>query len=318
MKRQVITVNKKHDGYRLDVTIAESGLDLSRRKIRSIIDVGGVYVNKKRVRIASRTVHEGDRIELDYDLQKITSFKRPTFKLTEADILFEDEHVLVLNKPAGLPTQATREQSVMHVIPLLKKLFEELNRPKIDFALVHRLDMETSGALIVAKNAEAADYIGDQFRQHTVEKVYHAIASGVAKEKKFKVECQLSAIQPKIGIVKVVNRSGKSSLTHFKVECSNAALKLHLISCAPVTGRTHQIRVHLDHVGLPIVGDKKYGRNKVKLSDELAALASTHQFLHAHTITFSPASGEASVSVSAPYPEDMVSFLKLAKLAPSA
>ncbi len=314
MKRQVITVSKKHDGYRLDVTISESGLDLSRRKIRSIIDVGGVYVNKKRVRIASRTVHEGDRIELDYDLQKITSFKRPTFKLTEADILFENEHALVVNKPAGLPTQATREQSVMHVIPLLKKFFEELERPATDFTLVHRLDMETSGALIVAKNAVAAQFIGDQFRNHTIEKEYHAIAAGVAKAKTFKVECQLSAIQPKIGIVKVVTRGGKSSLTHFKIEASNPALKLHLISCSPVTGRTHQIRVHLEHVGLPIVGDKKYGRNKVKLPDELAALASTHQFLHARAISFCPASDAASVSVSAPYPEDMVAFLKASKL----
>ncbi len=300
MERHSIQVSYRLNGMRLDAAISESIPGLSRRRAKAIVDMGGAYVNKKRVRIASKTVGKGDRIDVEYNERLFEPGKKEALSLKPEDILYFENDIIIINKPAGL-----------HVIPLLDKLLGEMGHKKMDLQLVHRLDKDTTGALVIATNKDTMTFLTDQFRQHTIQKTYHAIAWGVV-EKPFEIKCMLSAIQPNTGKVKVVKSGGKSSQTFFEVIKAYPGLRVSLVTCRPITGRSHQIRVHLDEAGHPIVGDKVYGEGKRhKLNDELLQAAS-HQLLHAASIRFQPTKDAAPVEVTAPYPESFASFLRLA------
>jgi RluA family pseudouridine synthase len=311
MERHSIQVSYRLNGMRLDAAISESIPGVSRRRAKAIVDMGGAYVNKKRVRIASKTVGKGDRIDVEYNEKLFEPGKKEAMSLKPEDILYFENDIIIINKPAGLPSQATRDQAVLHVIPLLEKLLSEMGHNKMDLQLVHRLDKDTTGALVIATNKDTMTFLTDQFRQHTIQKTYHALAWGVV-EKAFEIKCMLSAIQPNTGNVKVVRSGGKSSQTFFEVLKTWPTLQVSLIHCRPITGRSHQIRVHLDEAGHPIIGDKVYGEGKRhKLPDELMQVA-THQLLHAHTIRFQPAKDADTVEVTAPYPASFADFLRLA------
>ena len=317
MKRFKFKVAASDDGARLDQFLAQSGLELSKRKIRQVIDVGGVYQNRKRVRVASRTVRTGDVLEVEFDLARLSKIRANTFELTDDDILYEDDGIIVINKPPGLPTQATRDQSIVHVETCLKAWFKSSPGRVMPsrLILVHRLDKETSGALIVAKNENIATWLTDQFRERDVGKNYEAISFGVPPEKKFIQRCYLSPIDKRTGQVEPVKSGGKSSETSFELISKSAVAPVSFIRCLPKTGRSHQIRVHLDMFGLSIVGDKKYYKGRKQISDELATLAAEHHFLHAAEIAFSPAPGKDPIIVKAKRPKNFSAFLESAGLA---
>jgi RluA family pseudouridine synthase len=311
MERHSIQVSYRLNGMRLDAAISDSIPGLSRRRAKAIVDMGGAYVNKKRVRIASKTVGKGDRIDLEYNEKLFEPGKKEALILKPEDILYFENNIIIINKPSGLPSQATRDQAVLHVIPLLEKLLGEMGHEKMDLQLVHRLDKDTTGALVIATNKATMTFLTDQFRQHTIEKTYHALTWGVI-EKTFEIRCMLSSIQPNTGKVKVVKSGGKSSQTFFEVMKTYPSLRVSLVNCRPITGRSHQIRVHLDEAAFPIIGDKVYGEGKRHtLPDELMQVA-THQLLHAYSIRFQPTKDAAPFEVTAPYPESFASFLRLA------
>lgn len=297
---------------RLDQFLAKSGLEISKRKIRQVIDVGGVYQNRKRVRVASRPVHANDVLEVEFDLARLSKLRANNFEFSENDILFEDEGLIVVNKPPGLPTQATRDQSVLHVETCLRTLLSKRpSRPAPSrLILVHRLDKETSGALIVAKNENVATWLTEQFRERDVGKVYEAICYGIPAEKKFLQRCFLSPIDKRTGQVTPVRAGGKSSETGFELLATAPQLKVSLIRCLPKTGRSHQIRVHLDMLGYSIVGDKKYYQGRRPLPEHLAAIAADHHFLHAAEIAFIPAPGAVPATIRAPRPANFTAFLE--------
>ncbi len=303
MQSQRLTVPRQLDDYRLDIALVNMNLGLSRRKIREIIDVGGVYVNDKRIRIASRKVQAGNNIRLEYDLESIKKIKRQSFELTDAQIIFDGEQYAIINKPPGLASQATRDQSIEHVVPVLEKFYKKRDGSKQKLILVHRLDKETSGLLIVAKDEKTATYFTDCFKQNTIKKEYHALVRGIPEQPTFEESCFLSSIQPKSGLVKKVRAGGKHSHTKFRLLHKNDAEGVSLMACYPTTGRSHQIRVHLALHNLPILGDKKYfGQHKAKISDELYQLSSEHHFLHAYKLCFVDPQTEKGVEYTAEYP----------------
>jgi len=311
MKRIEVKVNPALDSVRLDIALVKADVGLSRRKIRAVIDIGGAYINRKRVRVASRKVFEGDVIVLEYSASVLQKVKAQKFQFTDKDIIYEDEGVVAINKPPGLPSQATKDQSVQHVLPILKNWYLSEKRTAPELILVHRLDKETSGVLLIAKNKEVATWLTNQFKDREVKKEYLAICRGVPAKKDFKEECYLSAIKPKLGIVSKVRSGGKPSLTEFSCLNANSKMKLSLIQCRPHTGRSHQIRVHLDLCDLPILGDKRYGANKsIKLPDAIVSLAQDHHFLHANTLVFSPSSQKKEVAVSANLPPNFETAMK--------
>jgi 23S rRNA pseudouridine1911/1915/1917 synthase len=308
--RKEFVVEPAKSGARIDQFLAEKLPDLSRRKVRQILDVGGCYVNNKRMHIASRQVRGGDKVRVEFSLEGLSKSRRKTFTLESADILYDAHHVIAINKPPGLPSQATRDQDVMHAEVCVREWLKARDRGGEKLILVHRLDKETSGVLLFATNANTATWITDQFRQRSLSKTYWALTRGLSKRPRFEVECYLSEIDKRTGMVAAVKSGGKPSKTSFEVRAANGDSAISWIVCHPETGRSHQIRVHLEISGLPIVGDKRYGQNTgPRLSDDLAAVASKHHMLHARELEFTPAPGVDPVKVVAEPPPDFMELL---------
>ena len=179
MDKYEFTVTKDLDGLRVDIAASKAEVGLSRRKAKQIIDLGGCYINRKRVRIASKLVHVGDSISFEYHEASVSKIKSSNIEITDADILFEDETVIAINKPAGVPSQATRTQAVFHVVALLEKYLKNRDSKVGRLDLVHRLDKETTGVLLIAKGKANFTFYSNLFRDRKVTKVYHAITYGL-------------------------------------------------------------------------------------------------------------------------------------------
>jgi 23S rRNA-/tRNA-specific pseudouridylate synthase len=148
-----------------------------------------------------------------------------------------------------------------------------------------------------------------------VRKTYLALCYGIAKSKSFTERAYLSEIDKKSGDVKVVRSGGRTAVTHFRVLSESKELGVSLVACYPETGRSHQIRVHLQLNGLPIIGDKRYaGPSKRPLPPELAELSSLHHFLHAYSLQFAPTAGDKQVVVKAPIPPRFIGFINASGL----
>ena len=311
MKTYLYKVESPDSGKRLDIYLLEKIGEISRRKIRSIIDVGGVYVNKKRVRVASRAVTVGDAVRVEYNEVALKKVKTESFEFRDDDLLFNSYDTFALNKPPGLPSQATKDQSIMHVVPLLEKYLKSKQGRHKQLILVHRLDKETSGLILVAEGSKQATWLTDQFRERKVKKTYLAVCHGIPKWTAMTEKSALSEIDKKSGQVRAVRSGGRSALTHFRVAAVNENLKISLIECSPETGRSHQIRVHLEINGHPILGDKRYGSQsqKSELPEHLLAMTGYHHFLHAAKLEFLPEAGMKPIHLSASPPERMQLFI---------
>lgn len=296
-------------GTRLDQFIALQGIDLSKRKIKEVIDAGGVYINRKRARIASRPVNAGDMIEMQFNLENLKRLKQKEFELSDSEVLYNEKNIIAVNKPPGLPAQATRDQSVIHLEAAVKKYLQRSDSGGKNIFLVHRLDKETSGVILLARNQNQMTFLTDQFRSRTVKKEYLALCRGIPEKKRFEVDCFLSPIDKRTGNVRVVTAGGKPSFTKFEVLTADKTNNVSLIRCFPETGRSHQIRVHLASVGLPIIGDKRYHSQRSRMPPELESLSAIHHFLHARRLTFIPSPDETAVTLTAELPTNFKEFL---------
>jgi len=225
--------------------------------------------------------------------------------------LYEDDDILVLNKPAGLLTIPDRFQARL---PNLRDILKE--EYGIIF-VVHRLDRETSGAIIFAKHAEAHKLLNDQFEHHTVKKIYHAVVSGIVSQDEMAIDIPLAPDPVKKGLVRPSAR-GKEALTTIRVmERYRIAT---LLECNLHTGRQHQIRVHCAAVGYPLLIDEFYGNagefmlssikkkyNLAKHTDEKPIIQ--RLTLHAFSLTFMHPVTEEEISIVAPYPKDFRALL---------
>jgi RluA family pseudouridine synthase len=322
MKTFHIKVDPAMDGMRLDVALVTADLGLSRRRIRAIIDAGGVYINRHRIRIASRTVQRGDDVRVEYSEQGLKTLKSARLEFKAEDIIYDDLGIVAVNKPPGMPAQATKDQSIMHVAACMTAFDKDHGRPRRSYVLVHRLDKETTGIMLLATDNKRATWLTDLFRDRKIAKTYYAICRGIPKENEFTVRCHLSDIDKRTGDVRPVHSGGRLAITHFKVLKINERLRYSLLECSPETGRSHQIRVHLDMSGLPIIGDKRYGvkshgdalstssQEETKRA-ELTELTMVHHFLHARRLRFVPAENRGELSLEAPFPERMAAFMKL-------
>ena len=312
---EVVISNSQHE-MRLDLALVDVDIGMSRRKIREVIDVGGCYVNKKRMRIASRKVYQGDKVRLEFSLEGLKQAKKQDFEFKAEDILYEDRFMVAVNKPPGLVSQATRTQSLVHVEAVLKNYYKKLGGKIPALTLVHRLDKETSGVILLAKDNKTANTLMERFRSREMQKTYWAAVKGILSKKKFKLKCQLSAINKLSGMVSVLASGGKTSETSFNQISANDEAQISLIECFPKTGRSHQIRVHLDHLGLPIIGDKRYGNTQKleRISPEALTKTTSHHLLHARQIVIPNIDQGKSISITAPLPPIFEDFLKMTDL----
>lgn len=243
------TVTAEQAGMRLDDGAALLFGTLSKTRLRGIIDLGGCTVNGTMVRVASRALREGDEIVLG--VMEPGRFRELVY--TAETVLYEDRDVVGVCKPAGFNSQRTPYQlkgTVEYAVGVYLKLAASGEPVRI----VHRLDRGTSGVMLFPKHRAAAALLSQQLKEGRVEKRYLALVSGTPAEQEWLVDQPIA----KIGSARYgVARPGKEAQTGFRVVASGDGAAL--VEARPFTGRTHQIRVHLAHCGLPIVGDSTYG-----------------------------------------------------------
>lgn len=242
-------VGCEQDCLRLDDAAKALFPQLSKSLIRRIIDLGGCAVNQVMVRVASRELRHGDEIILGV----MEPERFVDVRLSKEGLLFEDNNYLALNKAPGINCQRTPYQlkgTVEYAVSLYLKE-QGISEPA---RVIHRLDRGTSGVMFFPKHKPAAAHISAELKEGRVAKVYWAIVSNLPEESEWSVDAPIGKVdKSRYG----VTLPGKPSLTNFRVISSSG--RYALIEATPLTGRTHQIRVHLTHSGLPIVGDNPYG-----------------------------------------------------------
>jgi 23S rRNA pseudouridine1911/1915/1917 synthase len=291
-------------------------LDISRGRVQVLLEDGLVSVDGEMVK-AARKLRGGEAVQVRIPPPPDTTL---LYQPRDLDIVFEDEHVIVLNKPADLvvhPGKGNRDHTLVNV--LLDRLDSSVGHPERP-GIVHRLDKGTSGVMCVARTQRAYDSLTAQFAAHTVERRYRALCWGYAKTNKGTVDADL-ARHPKDRKRFAVVSGGKRAVTHWSV-VGRSKFKVQggegwasWFQCRLETGRTHQVRVHLSHLGHPLIGDPMYTRPvyrpKTHIQDDLKAMfdAVDHQLLHAWAIGFEhPVSGE-TMRFERPPPADYAAVL---------
>lgn len=282
------TINDEISGRRLDEAVSLLCDQVSKSEARRIIDRGGCNLNGSMVRVASRTVRSGDSI--DVGVMEPGRFRE--LVLAPQSLLHEDDDLIAVNKPAGVNTQRTPYQLKGTLEYWVSEYFRQQGNPE-PARVIHRLDRGTSGVMLFPKHKRAAAWLSKRFHDSQVEKRYLALVSGCPEQESWMVDGPIGKIaSARYGIV----AGGRSALTQFRLlaVCSGYAL----VEARPLTGRTHQIRVHLESCGLPIVGDGTYG-------GEPAA----RMMLHCSSLCFADGGGR-EVVVEAPLDGDFRGFME--------
>ncbi len=287
------------NSIRLDQFIAASEealkLKLSRTVIRKLIVAGAVYINGKRVRIASRPLRGGEIVDLYWDSVKQTT-KADANQFLPLRILYEDDAVVCFDKPAGLPTQPTLDDARANLYQLAKNQMAELGKKYL--GLHHRLDRDTSGVILFTVDKKHNQYFSTLFKEHQFSKLYVAIVHGKLKNQKGRLESYLAPVAKKGKRAKFgsVRSGGKKAITDYHVLASNENYSLVEVSIQ--TGRTHQIRVHFSEMGHPILGDTLYGSPSQNYDK------CKRHMLHAHALTFEHPVTHGIVRVESPVPTE--------------
>ena len=301
LRKLALKTTKEHQGKRLDQVLAEwlplaLAQPMSKGKVRKLIVAGAVYLNGKRVRIASKELQPNAKVEAYVDMSKLNTdgpAQDLVFEMSEKYILFEDDYLIAVNKPPGLPTQPTLDEARNNLYASLKK-FMTRRDPKAYVGLHHRLDRDTSGVVLFTKRTDINAGVAELFSSHLAVKTYNAISirEGALPPKEWTIKNYLAKSREKKSIVKSVHSGGDFAQTDFRLlEVCPGGL---WIEARPKTGRTHQIRVHLAEAGLPIRGDATYGRREV----------ATRLMLHAVNLTFPHPITKVLTSIQSPLPED--------------
>ena len=301
---QMVEITEHHAGQRIDNFLITFLKGVPKSRIYRILRKGEVRVNRGRVKAEYR-LQDGDQVRVPP--VRVAEREAPAGpsprlqQLLEQSIVYEDESLLVIDKPAGLAVHGGSGVSL--------GLIESLRaaRPNQPFLeLVHRLDRETSGCLLLAKKRSALRHLQDEMRAGRVLKVYQALACGRWPKGMKRINVPLRKNELKSGerIVKV-DPEGKPSVTHFAV--LQRFDRHTLVEATLETGRTHQIRVHSQFAGCPLAGDDKYGDDEC--NRQLKALGLKRMFLHAGKLAFTSPSG-TKLKVESPLPDELVSVLK--------
>jgi 23S rRNA pseudouridine1911/1915/1917 synthase len=313
-----LKVSTNHQGERLDKYLAHQLTELSRSRIQALIEGGHVGIDPSRSVACSLKLRDGDTLEIRIPpLEEAT----PQPKAMILDILYEDEDLLVINKAAGMvvhPAPGHTDDTLVNA--LLAHCGDSLSgiggvkRPGI----VHRLDKETSGLMVVAKNDRTHQALTEQFQGRSLSRIYLALVWGRLSPATSTLTTQLGRHPRHRQKMAVLSRGGREAITHYRTlknfpNGPNPDLSLTFVECQLATGRTHQIRVHLHHLGHPLLGDPTYGhtpKGASKIWPE-NIIHFPRQALHARSLRFiHPKTGEP-VDFSVPLPRDMAEILEM-------
>ena len=306
------SISREDKEERLDVYLASRLKDLTRSKAQNLVKNGFVTVNNRLVK-ASYRLKRGDSVTLSIPPDTATDLEPEPIAL---DILHEDSSLIVLNKPPGLVVHPAPGHPRGTLVHGLLQHFPDLSgvgglqRPGI----IHRLDKDTSGLLVVAKNDRVHRFLAEQFKGATIKKTYVALVHGDTKDERGEINLPIARHPRRRKEMTVLASGGRKALTYWRKEEAFSG-KFALLSVSPRTGRTHQIRVHLSYIGHPIVGDPVYGYKKnwwkrhPTLKNNLFTQIKT-QMLHAQRLGFVHPDSEDFCEFQAPLPEDMDHLLK--------
>ena len=313
-----IIVKDEENGSRIDSFISRKEKKLSRTRVKNLILQKNLKLNNILEINPSRKVVTGDKINLVIPEPVNASLKPYKFKI---DIVYEDSDLLVLNKPAGIvmhPGAGNYDNTIVNALinycgNNLSTIGGEL-RPGI----VHRIDKDTSGLIVVAKNDFAHENLSNQFNKHSIERIYELIVWGKLRPQSGRIETLITRSSRNRQLMEVGIIKGKKAITNYKtleVFENDETPTLSLVECKLETGRTHQIRVHMSYKGNNILGDKKYKKKfkKIKnINQNLKKLIYDldRQFLHAKVIGFiHPKSGK-KLRFSSVLPNDLMNIVK--------
>lgn len=297
MEQLVLNVDENNIDIRLDKFIKDNTDNLSREYIQKLIDEGYVLVNGKEVTKCSYKTALNDEIIVSFKETEDLNVEPQDIPL---DIVYEDKDVIVINKPQGMvvhPAPGNYKNTLVNALLYHCKDLSSINGVKRP-GIVHRIDKDTSGLLMVAKNDYAHNFLAEQLKDKTASRTYVALVHGIVHVKKGIINAPIGR-DPKSRVKMAVVKDGKEAITEFTV------LKYYkdftLIECKLKTGRTHQIRVHMDYIGYPLVGDPLYGRRKLKYGNK--------QYLHAKELSFIHPTTKERVTFTTELPEYFTKFL---------
>ena len=285
-------VKKDEVGKRIDAYISSVDSEISRTAVQRLLEEGNILINKKQVK-ASYKVQENDTIEIQEIEPKEIELKAQDIPI---EVIYEDNDIIVVNKPKGIvvhPAVGNLDGTLVNALMAMCKDSLSGIGGEIRPGIVHRLDKDTSGILIIAKNDKAHINLSEQLKEHEVEKTYIALVRGIVKENEATINMPIGRSQ-KDRKKMAVDKNGKNAITHFKV--LKRYEKYTLLEIKIETGRTHQIRVHLSHIGYPVVGDYTYSNGKNDFNVE-------GQMLHSKKIKFRHPKTEKEMELEANLPE---------------
>lgn len=256
-----VTEQPSEETSRLDKFIASKKEDLSRGLVRQLIERGAVYLNQKRCKQASRPVKVGDSIKVFLPQPR----EKQAVEVNASNIIFENQDWLIVNKPPFLPTHETVDDSREHLVLKLKQFLAARDGgspQQVYLGIHHRLDRDTSGVILFTKRKEANAAIAKAFQEKSIQKTYLAVCVGTPQNKHFSIKSFLGRDPKNKRRFKSVQSGGDPAETIVKLLDTKdfADHHLSLVEAKPITGRTHQIRVHLSENHLPIAGDETYGK----------------------------------------------------------
>tara|TARA_B100001057_G_scaffold376877_1_gene382082 strand:- start:10 stop:987 length:978 start_codon:yes stop_codon:yes gene_type:complete len=320
MKKNInFIVEDIENNLRVDVLINKRDKLISRTRIKNLILKEKLKINDEIIKSPSKKVCKGDKLNLEIPLPEKASLKPYDFKL---EIIYEDKDLMVINKPAGIimhPGAGNYNQTIVNALmhydkDSLSTIGDEL-RPGI----VHRIDKNTSGLVVIAKNNETHENLTKQFSDHSITRVYQLLIWGKLRPSFGKINTFIIRSSKNRQMMEVSKSKGKRAITNYKTleifENKNTPT-LSLLECELETGRTHQIRVHMNYLGNSIVGDDKYKKKFKKIKNIDKKLESllvnlNRQFLHAKTLGFIHPKKKKEMVFNSILPKELNNLLKM-------
>lgn len=316
-----LIVSKENSGERLDIYLVKKFPEKSRSKIQKEILKGAVLVNGKNTSV-HHFIKMGDEIVFVTSNQKRVTSNLESQKTLNPHILYEDADVIVLEKPASLLVHETsRKEPHTLVAWLLKKYpeIENIGEEKYRAGIVHRLDKDVSGIMVVAKTQEMYEYLKKQFKKRSITKEYTALVYGAPLQHSGKINLPIGrnpkgkfVAHPRSQKKKLLSKD-RNAVTHYTVR--ERIKNFSIFKIQILTGRTHQIRAHLAYLGHPIVGDKEYGPKKAfhKLfSKKIKVISAPRIMLHSHKLEFKNREGNIK-KFESPLPKEFKKFIEKIK-----
>jgi 23S rRNA pseudouridine1911/1915/1917 synthase len=318
-----LMVSLEDNGKRMDNVVARHfagtrpDLEVSRTLIQRMIDKGEILLNGKIVKPGHKVKIDG-KISIDLEKLEKENFTEHDGRIPKAEklplnIIYEDDDILVVNKPAGMvvhPAHGHYTGTLVNALLNYEGFLTDFNKPKdtkderriLRPGIVHRLDKDTSGIILIAKNGIALRRLSKQLRDRSVTKKYTAVVKGIIELDEGVIKVPLAKDKKNRVMMKVDEEGGKEAVTYYHVLKRDRKNNFTVLEVSPKTGRTHQIRIHCSHIGHPVLGDVLYNGPAIE--------GLSRQALHATSISFTHPTKNKPVSFSADLPPDILRFIK--------